>query len=349
IAKHSAELARMGGTLSVATQDRLWPDKDDPARIAFARLSAGNGETYATPELFAQVPAEYRLVEGIAWDEKTQRLFIGTVIEGRLAYRDPDGSWHEVPVGNPRGGLFGMAVDAPRRLLWIATGSVEQTAVAGERMTGLIAIDLDTLKVVRRVPIAPGGAGAAGDLVIAAGGTVYVSNVVSGAIHRCKPGCAVLEDFLPAGTFPNPQGMAMSDDGKHLYIADYVTGLWVADPVTGTKTPIAIREPMMLDGIDGLMMDGYTLFAIQNGTRPLRVMRFVVSRSGDAIVSSQKWIAVPAGAGEPTLGVIRPPTGDLLYVGDGQWERYGPGGVLKDGQPLRPTPILVTGLADIVT
>jgi sugar lactone lactonase YvrE len=304
--------------------------------------------TYARPEPFAEVPAEYRLVEGIAWDAKTQRLFIGTVIEGRLAYRDPDGSWHEVPVGSPRGGLFGMAVDAPRRLLWIATSPVQETADVGERMRGLIAVDLDTLKVARRVPIAPGGAGAVGDLAIAADGTVYASNVLSGAIHRCAPGCTVLSDLFPAGTFPNPQGLVVSRGGERVYIADYLTGLWVANPRTGRRAAIRIGEPMMLDGIDGLAADGHDLIAIQNGTRPLRIMRFTLDRDGDRIVRSQKWIAVPAGGGEPTLGVVRPANGDLLYVGDGQWERYGPGGVLRDGQPLRPTPILTTVLADII-
>lgn len=362
LTRRTIELAWMGGSLSDATLARIaplldaqalgsvrthWRVKGEGPADTFKRWFAWNSEPYVKPQPFAEVPAEYRLVEGVAWDTKTQRLFIGTVVEGRLAYRDPDGSWHEVPVGNPRAGLFGMAVDAPRRLLWIATGSVEQVAVAGERMTGLIAVDLDSLKVVRRVPLASGAAGAAGDLVIAGDGTVYVSNVASGAVHRCPPGCAVMEDFLPAGAFRNPQGLALSANGKRLYIADYISGLWVADPATAAKQQLEIPGPLMLEGIDGLAMYGNTLVAIQNGTRPRRVMRFELDRSGGRIVEVRKWVAISPEAGEPTLGVITP-ADDLLFVGDSQWERYGAGGVLNDARPPRPTPILQTPLQDIV-
>jgi hypothetical protein len=363
LTRRTTELAWMGGTLSDATLARIAPGLDAQVLAAartgsqkagevpadtFKRWFAANGETYATSEPFAEVPAEYRLVEGVAWDAKTRRLFIGTVIEGRLAYRNPDGNWHEVPVGSPRGGLFGMAVDVPRRQLWIATGSVEQTAVTGERMTGLIAVNLDTLEVVRRVPIAPGGAGAVGDLVIAKDGTVYASNVISGAIHRCLPGCATLEDFIAPGKFRNPQGLALSANGKRLYVADYLSGLWVADPRTAALKPLAIGEPTMLDGIDGLVIQGNTLIAIQNGTRPRRIVKFELDRAGDRITGTRKWIAIAPEAGEPTLGVIRAATGDLLFIGDSQWERYGASGVLRDGQPPHPTPILLTELADIV-
>lgn len=358
LTRRTTELAWMGATLSDATLARIapgldsqivaaalgWAAKGEASADTLKRWFSANGETSAKSVLFAEVPADYRLVEGIAWDDGMQRLFIGTVIEGRLAYRDPDARWHEVPVGSPRGGLFGMAVDAPHRLLWIATGSVEQTAVRGERMAGLIAVDLDTLQVVRRVPLAPGESGGAGDLVIAKDGTVYVSNVLSGAVHRCRPGCTTLEDFIAPGIFRNPQGLAVSVDGKRLYIADYLSGLWVADPRTAALKPLGIGEPTMLEGIDGLAIQGNTLIAIQNGTRPRRIVKFALNRTGDRIVRTQKWIAISPEAGEPTLGAIRAATGDLLFVGDSQWERYGAGGILEDGQPPRPTPILLTGL-----
>lgn len=344
----TAELAWMGGTLSDASFARIAPSLDPRARVDLLRRFAANAVSEATPELFAEVPAEYRLVEGIALDEKTQRLFIGTVIEGRLAYREADGSWHEVPLGSPRGGLFGMAVDAPRRLLWITTGSVEQTAVPGERMTGLIAVDLDTLAVVRRVPLAPGAKGAAGDLAIAPDGTVYVSNVLSGAIHRCRPGCTVLDDPLPAGTFKNPQGLAVSANGKRLYIADYISGLWLVDSRTAAAKPIALAEPAMLEGIDGLIINRNTLVAIQNGTRPRRVVRFLLPGAGKRITGTQHWVTIAPEAGEPTLGVTRSGSGALLFIGDGQWERYGPGGALKDDGPLRPTPILTVPAIDML-
>ena len=363
-------LARMEGSLSDATFTRIAPFLDaaqiTAARIpwirnstespiealhSFFRYLADPRQRGELGEPVAMVPAEYRLVEGIAWDAKTRRLFIGTVIDGRLAYRDEAGQWHEVPLGFPRASLFGMAVDPTRRLLWITTGSVEQTAVAGERMTGLIAVNLDSLQVVRRVPLAPEAKGVAGDLVIASDGTVYVTNVTSGAVHRCAPGCTTLEDWLPAGSWKNPQGMALFDKDRRLYLADYMTGLWVIDTRTRRFRQVETRDPTMLDGIDGLVAGPEGMMAIQNGTSPRRIVKLYRARDGwlgpiswRHIFASTRAIAGRE-AGDPTLGASD--GGEMYFVMDGQWERYGPGGSIIDGKPPRPTPIGRMDLYDV--
>ena len=36
--------------------------------------------------------------------------------------------------------------------------------------------------------------------------------------------------------------------------------------------------------------------------------------------------------------------GDLLYVADAQWERFGAGGAVNGEAPLRPTPIRIVPL-----
>lgn len=352
LTRHMIELAEMGAGLSDASFQRIAPsldvvllraapwlrDSKEPVEDLRARLRANVApmQGWTAPETFATVPAEYRLVEGIAWDERGRRLFIGTVIDGRVAYFDRQGRWHEVPLGSPRASLFGMQIDPARRLLWIATGSLEQTAVAGERMTGLIAVSLDTLAVVRRVPVPAGAGGTVGDLTIAADGTVYASNVTAGAIHRCRPGCTELENFAAPGTFRNPQGLALLQGGTQLYLADYVTGLWKIDTRTAKAERVAVSRPEMLDGIDGLLPAGGSLIAIQNGTNPRRIVTIDVPRAG-AVKATPRTIFAPD-AGESTLGTMK--GNDLLFVADSQWERYGAGGALKDGQPPRPTPIL---------
>ncbi|NML05052.1 hypothetical protein [Sphingomonas sp. G-3-2-10] len=367
LTRSAIDLAGMGASLSDASIDRIAPlldlsllaDVANQPRTGFPdgvtalrTWFRDNGKVHAPrpEELVATVPAEYRLVEGIAWDPARKRLFIGTVVDGRLAYLE-DGVWHEVPVGSPRGGLFGMAVDAKRGLLWIATGSVDQTAVTGERMTGLIAVDLDTLKVVRRVALSGNAPGVAGDVALAPDGTVFVSNSMSGAIHRCRPGCAALDDLVPAGRFRSPQGMALSKRGGRLYVADYGTGLWVVETRTGQVSPMRVAQATMLDGVDGLVAAhralpaGEGLVAIQNGTRPRRIIRLHPGRSADIVRHAVPLLALSPDGPEPTLGVL---VGDsLYYIGDGQWERYGPGGALKDGQPPRGTPILQLPVMDI--
>jgi hypothetical protein len=80
------------------------------------------------------------------------------------------------------------------------------------------------------------------------------------------------------------------------------------------------------------------LFAVQNGTSPRRILKLRITPEGDRISYFEVREIVAAGAGEPTLATLR--NGELWYVGDGQWERYGPRGAIKDGKPARPTAIL---------
>lgn len=350
---HTLQLARMGGTLSEASFDRVAPLLDpyilshapELAPLPEAERVQGLREWFREnafrkggdiSEPVADIPAEYRLVEGIAWDAAKRRLFIGTVVDGRLAYLE-GGAWHDVAIEGPRAGLFGMAIDARRRLLWIATGSVEQTAVEGERMTGAIAVSLDSLKVVRRVPLVADKPGVAGDVAVAPDGTIYLSNSVTGAIHRCRPGCETLGDLLPAGTFKSPQGLALWKGGR-LAVADYSSGLWLVKTGSGKKQWLEPVVPQMLEGVDGLIKPPGTgaLIAIQNGTRPRRIVRLGVEKH-KRIAALEPLHVVPATAGEPTLGVLV--GDDLWFVADSQWERYGAGGKLTDGQPPRPTTI----------
>lgn len=287
----------------------------------------------------AEVPADFKLVEGIAYDPATRRLFVGTVIEGRLAYLEK-GAWHEIPVGFPRSGLFGMAIDAKRRLLWIGTGAVAETGVRSDPLAGLIAIDLDGLKVVQRVRVPSDKPGVVGDVTVGPDRTVYASNSESGAIHRYRPGGAGMADLVPPGLFKNPQGMALSRDGRNLYVADYHSGLWIVRLRDGRVTPIAIDRPAMLDGIDGLVKlpGSNTLLATQNGTAPRRILRLTLSPDGTRVARIQPLQVLPAEAHDPTLATLV--GGNLWFVGDGQWERYGPGGKPRDATPPRPTPLL---------
>ena len=354
LTRAAIRLARMGGGMSdhgfdsfsaqldPATLAADAPDLSPANRVEGLRsLFHENIESYLRlPEQVAEVPAEYRIVEGIAYDKATGRLFIGTVADGRLAYLHK-GAWHEVPIGFPRGGLFGMAIDPRRRLLWIATGTVEETAVRDKPLSGLIAVDLDRLTVVERIKAA-GESGVPGDVTIGRDGSVYMSDGKSGAVQILRPGMDALRMLVPPGRFKSPQGMALSGDQRTLYVADYSTGLWTVRVRDGQVMPMQVPKPMMLDGIDGLVKipTENALIAVQNGTSPRRVIKLDLSPGGNRIDKVTVVEIVPPTAGDPSLMTRN--QWRFWFVGDGQWERYGPGGVLKDGKPPRPTPILET-------
>lgn len=335
-------LAAMGGALSIASQTRIAAFLDPREADALERRFADNVEPIALSTLETEVPAEYRIVEGLAYDPATARLFAGSVVDGRLLVRGGDRAWRAVPLDGPVGGLFGMAVDAKRRLLWLTSGVAEQVADPAHVFRGLIAVDLDRLAVVRRVPLA-GEAGSPGDLVVAADGTVYVSNAENGAIHVCAPRCDRLADLVPPGRFRNPQGLALSRDGRRLYVADYGYGLAVIDLRTGDIARVVARGPAMLDGIDGLVGWHGDLIAIQNGTNPRRIVRLRLGSKGRVVRSIEVLERANPDWGEPTLATVA--GNRLLFVADGQWERFAARGAPVGREPPRVTPIRALGLS----
>lgn len=328
-----ARLAASGYAPSQATIDLLATHVPEAEMEALRLRFAANGARVQRSRLFATVPAEHRLVEGVAWDARASRLFAGTVVGRSLLVHDA-GGWREVE-GLAAGSLFGLAIDPRRRLLWVASGVVEQTPSPDTAFRGLIAVDLATLRPVRRVPVE--GAGSPADLAVAADGTVYASDPNSGAIYRARPGDAALSVLVPAGRLRSPQGLVPAADGRRLYVSDYGYGLAAVSLADGEVSRLESDAGTMLDGIDGLVGYRGGLIAIQNGTSPRRILILILSRDGSRIAAARTLESNNPDWSEPTLGAVR--GGDFLYVADAQWDRYGAGGAAQREGTQRPTAI----------
>jgi len=328
-----ARLAASGYAPSQATIDLLATHVPEAEMEALRLRFAANGARVQRSRLFATVPAEHRLVEGVAWDARASRLFAGTVVGRALLVHDA-GGWREVE-GLAAGSLFGLAIDPRRRLLWAASGVVEQTPSPDTAFRGLIAVDLATLRAVRRVPVE--GAGSPADIAVAADGTVYASDPNSGAIYRARPGDTSLQILVPAGRLRSPQGLVPAADGRRLYVSDYGYGLAAVSLADGEVSRLESDAGTMLDGIDGLVGYRGGLLAIQNGTSPRRILLLTLSRDGSRIAAARSLESNNPDWSEPTLGAVR--GGDFLYVADAQWDRYGAGGAAQGEGTQRPTAI----------
>jgi hypothetical protein len=329
----TARLATSGYAPSQATVDLLATHIPEADMAALRLRFAANGARIQASRLFATVPAEHRLVEGIAWDARRNRLFAGTVVGRALLVHDANG-WREVE-GLEGGSLFGLAIDERRHLLWVASGVVEQTPSPDTAFRGLIAVDLATLRPVRRIPVE--GAGSPADIAIAADGTIYASDPNSGAIYRVGTGDAALQILVPAGRLRSPQGLVPAADGRRLYVSDYGYGLAMVSLADGAASRLPSDAGTMLDGIDGLVGYRGGLIAIQNGASPRRILFLTLSRDGSRIAGVRILESNNPDWSEPTLGALRGE--DFLYVADAQWERYGPAGALQGEGAQRPTAI----------
>jgi len=327
------QLAEIGYAPTEATLQLLSRHMSEAEMAELKARFADNIKPVEASRLVDSIPVEHRLVEGIAWDARGKRLFAATVVSRALLVREPDG-WRRV-AGLETGSLFGLAIDRRRNLLWAASGRVEQTPSPETAFRGLIAVDLRTLREVRRLPAPEGGSPA--DIAVGRDGRVYASDPASGAVYQADMGDTALSILVPPGRLHNPQGLAFGPDQRRLFVSDYVQGLALINLSDGALLDVLPGAQTMLDGIDGLFAFKGGLIAVQNGTRPRRILFLRLHASGDWIVFAKVLERDHREWGEPTLGTVR--GNKFLYVADAQWDRFGPGGEASGEAPPGPTAI----------
>lgn len=324
-------LAAMGTAISAHSQGQVEALIGAEAMAPISATFDLNVKPVAASRVFAEIPADHDLVEGVVWDGR--RLFATTVVDRALLIVGEGAT--SVAASGGLGSLFGAAFDPARKRLWVASASIEETPTDEPAWVGLISIDPDRPQSPVRIP-APAGA-TPGDVAIAKDGSVYASDGLNGAVYRCRPGCAALETLLAPGALFSAQGLALSRDQKWLYIADRRYGIAALERSSGRLFQVTGDETMMLDGIDGLVRHGGDLIALQTAYHPSRIVRLRLSADGLRVRRLEVLERNHPDWGEITLGTI---AGDrLLYVANAQWSRYGKGGAPVARAPAAPTTV----------
>jgi hypothetical protein len=305
----------------------------DSMRGLNARFDANAGPIVGSRPGLAVAPV-HRLIEGLAVDPRSRQLYVTSVVDRQLVAVHPRDGSRRLNSGEA-GSLLGVAFDRRSHRLWAASAVLDETPKAEGVFSGLISVDPGDPERSFRIP-APAGA-TPGDVAVAADGSVYASDGLTGGVYVCRPGCSALEVLVPPGRLFSAQGMAVSADQKWLYVADRRYGIAAIERVSGRLIQVAGAPDMMLDGIDALVRHGNDLIATQTAYAPQRIVRLRLSSDGTRVTRLEVLDRANPAWGEVTLAVA---TGDrLLYVASAQWERFGEGGVLKGEGPLQPTVI----------
>ena len=210
---------------------------------------------------------------------------------------------------------------------------VDQTPGPDYAFRGLIGLDRATLEERERVPTPDGGSIA--DIAVAPDGTVYGSDPVGGVVYSLMPGASRIRVAVARGVLRSPQGIAVSEDGERLYISDYRYGIAM---VYGREVyQLETDLPILLDGVDGLWRHGNELIAVRNGGSPMQIVALTLSPDGLRVVAHRVIESDVPEWTEPLGGNVA--DGRLYYVANGQWDRFGPGGVVVDGGTPEPTVI----------
>lgn len=295
-----------------------------------------------TPE----APVAFRLAdpklipEGIAYDPKQARFFIGSVAQKKIVSANQKGKVKDF--SKPEDNLdcvLGLFVDAAHEQLCAVSTNGFLDEAQKQRRNAVVRYDLKNGLLVNRYD-AP-DANQLNDLTITADGTIYATDSTSGTLFRKKPVEKTLTPFGAKGTLPGANGITLGADGS-LYVA-ISTGIARIDLSTGAPTRLPQPDTVVTGGCDGLYWHRGDLVGIQNVTNPGRFIRIALADRGTRIsgVTVLQSHHHPEFA-EPTTGAI---VGDGLYaIANSYVGHFQPNGSIKDPGQLKPTAIIAVPL-----
>jgi hypothetical protein len=227
----------------------------------------------ATPEVAHSTPA-FDVQEGdlapesVAYDPKGKHFYFGSMRKGKVVQCTAVGECRQFAGG--LGVVLGLKVHGGG--LWVLNN--------GDKESALIHYHLASGRLAGRYPAA-GEGHKFNDLAFAPSGDIYLTDTQAGAVWVLAKGSSGLARV--AGKFDHANGIAISSDGRLMYVATFPDGILVVDLKTHAIRPIPHPTELCLATIDGLYFHRGSLIAIQNAFMTPRVVRFYLSRDLGAI------------------------------------------------------------------
>lgn len=259
-----------------------------------------------------RLPGPSYFPEGIA-AAPDGSFYVGSIGTGAVVRFAP-GAIHAAPFAAPRDafGVYGMAVDEARGLLWACT---YDDLLAPAQPAYLTAYDLATGAVEASHEM-PGESGFCNDLILDDQGHVYATDSLANTIVRLPADGAALEAWAADGAFAvGPGELSVNgivfDGEDRLYVVKYATGELFSVPIlpdgsAGAAEAIQVDPPIQFaDGLE--MVDEDTLLVVENEIGQVSL----VELSGGA---GQK-VVLANGLAEPTTAAL---LDDSAWVVEGQ-------------------------------
>jgi hypothetical protein len=333
-----ADLGQMDDGMLDGSNKIFAPLAGSPRYKAILEKFAKNKTPVSIAETAFSLSDPGLVAEDIDYDSASKSFLITSVLEKKIIRVSEAGvatDFAASPSGWP---MLAIKVDGTRKLLWATEVALDGFTAAPNADWGksaLLSFDLATGKLLRRVE---GPAGAAlGDMVLDAKGDPIVSDGAKGGVYRLRDGTLQL---LNGTEFISPQTPAMLPDNKHVFVPDYLRGIGILDLDTGAVRWIADNGPgrTALNGVDGLYVRGKSLFLVQNGTSPERVVRLGLDPTLREVVSSEIIERATPTLGDPTHGVFV--RNHFYYIANSGWSELDDHGDVKPGSKLAPARIM---------
>lgn len=305
-----------------------------------------NRAPYGSGTLAYTLPREDLLLESLAFDASRKKLLVGSAREGKVYVVEEGGKLSPLASTDEKNGMwavFDLAVDAKRGFLWVASTAVPHfkgyDAEKHLGRAGIFKFDLKSGEFIKHFLSPPAQGGQPfflSSITLGKDGEVYVADAINRAIYQVRDDQFRRILHLPMLT--GISAIAVSGDGKTLYMADPQLGIFGVDLATLKPFDLRVPEKLTLEGISALSWHDGALVAVQASMLPKRVMRFELSAAGDAIAK-----VLPLEASHPQFGTPGSATMDgatLYVIANQQKDNYDRYGLLRSKDKLEGTKIL---------
>jgi hypothetical protein len=271
--------------------------------------------------------------EGMAYDAAERVFYLSSLRKRKIVRVTPGvagrAAAFEDFTTEAQDGLYcvlGMKVDARRRVLWAISSAepfMRGYTKADDGKAALFAYDLRTRKLIKKFAPPTDGLHLLNDLALDREGNVFATDTRSSEIFKLSRDAlardgGALEVLVAAGTLASPNGIAISDDGRQLFIASIPQGVYRLDLKTGQLARLPYPQGISLVGIDGLYFYKRSLVGVLNMINPGRVARFYLNDALDRVTRAEIVECDNPLFDDPTTGALA--EGSLYFIANSQYE-----------------------------
>lgn len=278
--------------------------------------------------------------EGIASDTKTGKFFLSSLYKRKILQINPDGSVKDFTTEAQDGlmAVVGMKADAEKGILYAVsshTNTMKNSDPKDQGKAGIFKYDISTGRLIKKY-MAAGNNHFFNDLAYTKDGDLYVTDSQSPAVYLISKDTDSLKLYLDLAGYQYPNGIALSDDGKYLFVA-HSAGILKVDLSNKKYAPVTSEGNISLEFCDGMYFYKNTIIGVQNMNFN-RIARFYLDENLGHVKKMEVLEANNPDFIIPTTGTIL--GGELYFIATSQLRAFDENGKILPEDKLKDVLIL---------
>jgi hypothetical protein len=275
--------------------------------------------------------------ESLAWDSAREVFYLSSLHRRKIVQITTDSHVSDFlqPPQDALLPVLGIRTDSNDGTIWANTWEEKP----GASRSQLLHIDAGGKILARFAPTDSAQHGF-NDLVVRKAGDIFLTDSLANEVFRFDPNTKSFSALRLHRQLYYPNGIALSEDDRTLYIADTL-GLLKYDVASSSSVDVAPGPHNTLAGVDGLYWYRGSLVTIQNGIGTPRVAVHKLAEDGARVTKATILEFRTTLSVLPTTGAIR--GSDFYFIANSQIDNLN-GDKILDVTRLEPVRIAVVHL-----